>query len=166
MTFETWFQSIHADIPVQSANAVLKLTEEGGTIPFIARYRKEVTGGLDEEQIRQLQAGWKSLTALEDRRATILQSLQEQGISDPALTQAIEAAETLTALELKHFAVGLVKGTVYGALVAYAGCLRGMQCGRSAQAVGESTTSAVVLGILLITISASVLTIVFHKLGI
>jgi phospholipid/cholesterol/gamma-HCH transport system permease protein len=74
--------------------------------------------------------------------------------------------ETLTALELKHFAVGLVKGTVYGALVAYAGCLRGMQCGRSAQAVGESTTSAVVLGILLITISASVLTIVFHKLGI
>jgi phospholipid/cholesterol/gamma-HCH transport system permease protein len=74
--------------------------------------------------------------------------------------------ETLSALELKHFAVGLVKGTVYGALVAFAGCLRGMQCGRSAQAVGESTTSAVVLGILLITISASVLTIVFQKLGI
>ena len=74
--------------------------------------------------------------------------------------------ETLTALELKHFAVGIMKGTVYGGLVAYAGCLRGMQCGRSAQAVGESTTSAVVLGILLITISASVLTIVFHKLGI
>lgn len=74
--------------------------------------------------------------------------------------------ETLTALELKHFAVGLIKGTVYGGLVAFAGCLRGMQCGRSAQAVGESTTSAVVLGILLITISASVLTIIFHKLGI
>ena len=74
--------------------------------------------------------------------------------------------ETLTALELKHFAVGVIKGTVYGGLVAFAGCLRGMQCGRSAQAVGESTTSAVVLGILLITISASVLTIVFHKLGI
>lgn len=75
-------------------------------------------------------------------------------------------SETLAALELKHFGVGLAKGTVYGALVAYAGCLRGMQCGRSAQAVGESTTSAVVLGILLITISASVLTIVFYKLGI
>ncbi len=74
--------------------------------------------------------------------------------------------ETLTALELKHFAVGAIKGTVYGGLVAFAGCLRGMQCGRSAQAVGEATTSAVVLGILLITISASVLTIVFHKLGI
>ena len=74
--------------------------------------------------------------------------------------------ETLSALELKHFAVGLIKGTVYGGLVGFAGCLRGMQCGRSAQAVGESTTSAVVLGILLITVSASVLTIVFQKLGI
>lgn len=74
--------------------------------------------------------------------------------------------ETVSALELKHFAVGLIKGTVYGGLVGFAGCLRGMQCGRSAQAVGESTTSAVVLGILLITISASVLTIVFQKLGI
>ena len=74
--------------------------------------------------------------------------------------------ETLSALELKHFAVGLIKGSVYGGLVGFAGCLRGMQCGRSAQAVGESTTSAVVLGILLITISASVLTIVFQKLGI
>ena len=74
--------------------------------------------------------------------------------------------ETVSALELKHFAVGLMKGTVYGGLVGFAGCLRGMQCGRSAQAVGEATTSAVVLGILLITISASVLTIVFQKLGI
>jgi phospholipid/cholesterol/gamma-HCH transport system permease protein len=74
--------------------------------------------------------------------------------------------ETLSALELKHFVVGLIKGTVYGGLVGFAGCLRGMQCGRSAQAVGESTTSAVVLGILLITVSASVLTIVFQKLGI
>ncbi len=74
--------------------------------------------------------------------------------------------ETLSALELKHFAVGLIKGTVYGALVGFAGCLRGMQCGRSAQAVGESGTSAVVHGILIITISASVLTIFFQKLGI
>jgi len=74
--------------------------------------------------------------------------------------------ETVSALNLTHFAVGVVKGTVYGGLVAFAGCLRGMQCGRSAQAVGESTTSAVVLGILLITISASVITIVFQELGI
>ncbi len=74
--------------------------------------------------------------------------------------------ETLSALNLTHFAVGTVKGTVYGGLVAFAGCLRGMQCGRSAQAVGEATTSAVVLGILLITISASIITIVFQELGI
>lgn len=74
--------------------------------------------------------------------------------------------ETIAALSLKHVLVGVLKGTVYGALVAYAGCLRGMQCGRSAQAVGETTTAAVVLGILLITVSASVLTIVFQKLGI
>jgi phospholipid/cholesterol/gamma-HCH transport system permease protein len=74
--------------------------------------------------------------------------------------------ETLRALEIKHFLVGLCKGSVYGAMVAYAGCLRGMQCGRSAEAVGEAATSAVVTGILLITISASILTIVFYQLGI
>jgi phospholipid/cholesterol/gamma-HCH transport system permease protein len=74
--------------------------------------------------------------------------------------------ETLAALELKHFWVGLSKGSVYGAMVAFAGCLRGMQCGRSAEAVGEAATSAVVTGILLITISASLMTIIFYRLGI
>lgn len=74
--------------------------------------------------------------------------------------------ETITALELKHFMVGLSKGSVYGALVAYSGCLRGMQCGRSAEAVGEAATSAVVTSILLITISASIMTIVYYQLGI
>jgi phospholipid/cholesterol/gamma-HCH transport system permease protein len=74
--------------------------------------------------------------------------------------------ETLRALELKHFAVGLSKGSVYGAMVAYAGCLRGMQCGRSAEAVGEAATSAVVTGILLITIMASLMTIIYYRLGI
>ncbi|MBW2519234.1 MAG: ABC transporter permease [Deltaproteobacteria bacterium] len=74
--------------------------------------------------------------------------------------------ETLRALKLKHFVVGLIKGVVYGAMVAYAGCLRGMQCGRSAEAVGDAATSAVVTGILLITIMASLLTILFYRLGI
>lgn len=74
--------------------------------------------------------------------------------------------ETLRALELKHFLVGLSKGSVYGAMVAYAGCLRGMQCGRSAESVGKAATSAVVTGILLITISASLMTIIFYRLGI
>lgn len=74
--------------------------------------------------------------------------------------------ETLRALELKHFLVGLSKGGVYGAMIAFAGCLRGMQCGRSAAAVGHAATSAVVTAILLITIAASVLTIVYYQLGI
>jgi len=74
--------------------------------------------------------------------------------------------QTIRALDLNQFAVGVFKGTIYGALVAFSGCLRGMQCGRSAQAVGEATTSAVVTSILLIVIAASVLTIVFYKLGI
>jgi phospholipid/cholesterol/gamma-HCH transport system permease protein len=74
--------------------------------------------------------------------------------------------ETLRALELKHFYVGLSKGVVYGAVVAYSGCLRGIQCGRSAEAVGEAATSAVVTGILLITISASILTVIYYQLGI
>ncbi len=74
--------------------------------------------------------------------------------------------ETLRALELKHFLVGLSKGTVYGAMIAFAGCLRGMQCGRSAEAVGRAATSAVVTGILLITIAASIMTIVYYQLDI
>ncbi|MER3469718.1 MAG: hypothetical protein C4314_07420 [Thermoflexus sp.] len=48
MTFENWFQSLHPAIPIPSALAVLRLTEESATVPFIARYRKEQTGGLDE----------------------------------------------------------------------------------------------------------------------
>jgi len=74
--------------------------------------------------------------------------------------------ETLRALELKHFWVGLSKGSVFGAMVAFAGCLRGMQCGRSAEAVGEAATSAVVTAILLITIAASVMTVVYYQLDI
>jgi len=74
--------------------------------------------------------------------------------------------ETLRALTATHFLVGLSKGSVYGAMIAFAGCLRGMQCGRSAAAVGHAATSAVVTAILLITIAASVMTILFYQLGI
>lgn len=74
--------------------------------------------------------------------------------------------ETIAALDLSHFMVGLIKGTVYGIVVAYSGCMRGMQCGRNATAVGEAATSAVVTGILLITISAAILTVFFYQLGI
>lgn len=74
--------------------------------------------------------------------------------------------QTVRALNLNQFAVGVTKGTVYGILVAYAGCLRGIQCGRSAQAVGQAATSAVVTGILLIVVFASLLTVLFYNLGI
>ncbi len=74
--------------------------------------------------------------------------------------------QTLRALNMTHFTVGMLKGTLYGVLIALAGCLRGMQCGRSAQAVGQATTSAVVTSIISIVIAASLTTIILQQLGI
>jgi phospholipid/cholesterol/gamma-HCH transport system permease protein len=74
--------------------------------------------------------------------------------------------ETVRALNLTHFAAGLFKAAVYGVLIALAGCLRGMQSGRSAQAVGEAATSAVVTGIVFIVVAAAVLTILYNTLRI
>ena len=74
--------------------------------------------------------------------------------------------QTLRALNFTHFSIGMMKGTLYGVLIALAGCLRGMQCGRSAQAVGQATTSAVVTGIISIVIAASLTTVILQKLGI
>jgi len=74
--------------------------------------------------------------------------------------------QTLRALDMQQVFVGMTKATVYGVIIAFAGCWRGMQCGRSASAVGEATTSAVVTSIVLIVVAASVLTIIFQVLGI
>jgi phospholipid/cholesterol/gamma-HCH transport system permease protein len=74
--------------------------------------------------------------------------------------------QTIHSLDLRQFAVGVSKGTTYGILIAFAGCLRGIQCGRSAQAVGQATTSAVVTSILFIVVAASLLTIIYQQLGI
>ncbi|MBN9418105.1 MAG: RNA-binding transcriptional accessory protein [Candidatus Eremiobacteraeota bacterium] len=84
-------------IPIHQVEPTVKLLEEGNTLPFIARYRKEVTGGLDEEQIRKLEAEWKSLKNLEERRQTILETLKDQ--LTPELRKKFETAQTLTALE-------------------------------------------------------------------
>jgi phospholipid/cholesterol/gamma-HCH transport system permease protein len=73
--------------------------------------------------------------------------------------------ETLQALTLTDFAKGLLKGGVFGMLVAWAGCLRGMQCGRSSAAVGLATTAAVVLGIVAIIVAEAVLTVLYYALG-
>ena len=74
--------------------------------------------------------------------------------------------ETQTALSSSDVAGGLVKASVYGAIVALAGCLRGMKSGRSAAAVGEATTSAVVTAIVFIIVSCGILTVVYDVLGI
>lgn len=74
--------------------------------------------------------------------------------------------QTLRVIDMNHILIGLSKATVYGMCIAIAGCLRGIQCGRSAAAVGQATTSAVVTSIIYIVVTASVLTILYQKLGI
>lgn len=74
--------------------------------------------------------------------------------------------QTLRSMELDHVLVGLSKAVVYGICIAIAGCLRGMQCRRSAAAVGQATTSAVVTSIVFIVITASIMTIIYQELGI
>lgn len=73
--------------------------------------------------------------------------------------------QTQAAVGVNHVAQGLINATVYGAIIAISGCLRGMQCGRSAAAVGLATTSAVVTAIVFIVVAAAVLTVVFNALG-
>lgn len=79
--------------------AVIKLLDDGNTVPFIARYRKEMTGSLDDEQIRIIADELTRLRGLDERRAAILASIEEQGKLTDELRSAIEAAATLTALE-------------------------------------------------------------------
>ncbi|KAF1047695.1 MAG: Protein YhgF [Herbaspirillum frisingense] len=84
--------------PVQVA-AAIALLDEGATVPFIARYRKEATGGLDDTQLRLLEERLRYLRELEDRRAAIIASIEEQGKMTPALLDAITHAEDKTRLE-------------------------------------------------------------------
>ena len=74
--------------------------------------------------------------------------------------------ETIKALNLYHFSIGLFQALVFGVLVALAGCLRGIQCDRSASAVGQATTSAVVTSIVTIVVATAIITIVANLLGI
>ena len=75
-------------------------------------------------------------------------------------------AQTIESVGLNSLFGGLFKSVVYGSLVALAGCQQGMACGNSAMAVGQSTTRAVVMGIVLIVVSASILTVIYINLGI
>ena len=78
---------------------VLDMFEEGATIPFIARYRKEQTGNLDEDQLRSIEQTWKYQNALQDRKASILQILEEKKLLTHELKQAIDESQTLANLE-------------------------------------------------------------------
>ena len=83
----------------EQINAAIGLLDEGATVPFIARYRKEVTGGLDDTQLRNLAERLQYLRELIDRKATILKSIDEQGKLSPELAAQIEAIDNKTALE-------------------------------------------------------------------
>ena len=79
--------------------ATINLLDEGNTLPFIARYRKEATGSLDEQQVYTISERLAALRALDERRATVLGSIAEQGRLAPELEEKIRAAQTLTELE-------------------------------------------------------------------
>ena len=75
MSFSTWFRNEHSEIPIPSAEAVLRLVAEGGTVPFIARYRKEQTGGLDEVAIQKVIDAYENWEALLKRQQFIIDEI-------------------------------------------------------------------------------------------
>ncbi len=83
----------------EQVDATIRLLDEGSTVPFISRYRKEVTGSLDDTQLRQLEQRLGYLRELEDRRGAILKSIADQDKLSPELRASIEAADTKTDLE-------------------------------------------------------------------
>ncbi|QKE35497.1 RNA-binding transcriptional accessory protein [Vibrio fluvialis] len=94
-------QSIAKELNVRSEQviAAVKLIDDGNTVPFIARYRKEVTGGLDDTQLRTLDSRLAYLREMDDRRQTIIKSIQDHGKLTPELEQAIQDADSKTRLE-------------------------------------------------------------------
>lgn len=87
------------DLSTHQISAVLDLMDAGNTVPFIARYRKEMTGSLDEVQIQAIEARYQQVTALQDRKAAVLKAMTEQGVLTPALTQQIQASTKLQDVE-------------------------------------------------------------------
>ena len=94
-------QRIATELAVQSSQveSAIGLLDEGSSVPFISRYRKEVTGGLDDTQLRKLEERLGYLRELEERRSTILASITEQGKLTPLLEESIRGADTKTLLE-------------------------------------------------------------------
>jgi protein Tex len=98
---ESYVEKIAGELKVaaRQVSATAALLGEGGTVPFIARYRKEATGSLDEVAITAIRDRLAQLVELDERRAAIVQSLEERQLLTPELAQAIASAETMTALE-------------------------------------------------------------------
>jgi len=105
LTFEIRMQKIMGQLAAEirirpdQVKAAVELLDGGATVPFIARYRKEVTDGLDDIQLRELEARLGYLRELEDRRAAVIKSITEQGKMTPELLAAIDAAPTKQELE-------------------------------------------------------------------
>ncbi|MDD2258759.1 MAG: Tex family protein [Bacilli bacterium] len=86
-------------VSIDNINAVLKLIEEGGTVPFIARYRKEVTGGLDEDQIRAIYQAWDYGLKLAQRKEDVLRLIDEKGKLTKEIEQEVLASTKLSEIE-------------------------------------------------------------------
>ncbi|MGV3621022.1 MAG: Tex-like N-terminal domain-containing protein, partial [Archangium sp.] len=86
-------------LPLAGVSATLELLAGGATVPFISRYRKEATGGLDDEAIAKIASHSEIVATRENRRATILTSLREQGVLTAELERAVTNAATVSALE-------------------------------------------------------------------
>ena len=95
------FEIIAIDIQAKlyQVQAAVSLLDEGCTVPFIARYRKEKTGGLDDRQLRLLEERLSYLRELETRRQVVLESIRNQGSLTPELEEKIQAAESKQRLE-------------------------------------------------------------------
>jgi len=87
------------NVAVKQVAATVELLDGGATVPFIARYRKEVTGGLDDRQLRQLEERLRYLRELEARRGSILKSIVKQDLLNPELERMIRSADSMTRLE-------------------------------------------------------------------
>src|SRR5512140_2130774 len=87
------------NVKPSQVEAAIRLLDEGNTVPFIARYRKEMTGTLDDEQVRIVADEVVRLRSIDERREAILRSIEEQGKLTEELKGAIQVADSLTALE-------------------------------------------------------------------
>src|SRR3954451_2418226 len=99
MTFPTWLAQQHPQIPQKGAAAILALAEGGATVPFIARYRKEQTGNLDEVAIRQVLESKERWDGIIKRQAFIVAEISRQGKLTPELEARVRATFDETVLE-------------------------------------------------------------------